>query len=455
VFSFLYSEQKKMRQTAENWLEVADRVFKYRRDQLNESQTNKLQVATSELKLRLKEKADASKLKMSVESLEGVLRETGGRIYPVSSIVENVEFFLVAAIVILGLRAYFVQPFKIPTNSMWPTYYGMTAEVFKPGEEPGVLGRISRLARLGATNYSVTAPADGQVYIAAFGDAQLMFPVSSDVSGRTLLIFPSADKEFTFSVNGQTTTIKVPADFNFSKLIRDAFFKNATSAEAALAHAAQQAQRLEQSTLLIHQGPRTGEARVYWVPIGKSVKKGEKILSFDILTGDLLFVDRFSYNFFPPKVGSGFVFKTVNIHSVNMIDRRTGKQTDQYYIKRLVGVPGDELEVRKPGKKVADGEQLEGQGLEGELYRNGKPIDGAAAFAKNSRKEGLYPGYRAIGLLDFGDVVKVPGHSYFAMGDNSPDSEDSRFWGFVPEKDVVGRPLFIYYPLTSRWGPAR
>jgi hypothetical protein len=127
VFSFLYSEQKKMRQTAENWLEVADRVFKYRRDQLNESQTKKLLGATGELKLRLKEKADASKLKMSVESLEGILRDTGGRIYPVSSIVENVEFFLVAAIVILGLRAYFVQPFKIPTNSMWPTYYGMTA----------------------------------------------------------------------------------------------------------------------------------------------------------------------------------------------------------------------------------------------------------------------------------------------------------------------------------------
>ncbi len=455
MFSFLYSEQKKMRQTAENWLEVADRVFKYRRDQLNESQTHKLLNATSELKLRLKEKADASKLKMSVESLEGVLRDTGGRIYPVSSIVENVEFFLVAAIVILGLRAYFVQPFKIPTNSMWPTYYGMTAEIFKSGEEPGVLGTVSRLARLGATNYSATATADGQVYIAAYGDTQFMLPVPSETSGRSLLIFPSAQKEFTFSVGGQTTTVKVPAEFDFNKLLNDAFFKNAPTLQGALAKAARQAQPLEQSTLLIHQGNRTGEARVYWVPIGKSVKKGEKILSFDILTGDLLFVDRFTYNFFPPKVGSGFVFKTVNIHSPSMLDRNTHEQIDQYYIKRLVGGPGDELEVRKPGKGVTDGDQLSGLGQEGELFRNGKPIDGAAAFAKNARKEGLYPGYRAAGLLDFGDVVKIPGHSYFAMGDNSPNSEDSRFWGFVPEKDVVGRPLFIYYPLTSRWGPAK
>jgi signal peptidase I len=56
--------------------------------------------------------------------------------------------------------------------------------------------------------------------------------------------------------------------------------------------------------------------------------------------------------------------------------------------------------------------------------------------------------------LESGDVLDVPEHSYFAMGDNSPRSKDSRMWGFVPEKDVVGRPLFIYYPLTKRWGLA-
>jgi len=59
------------------------------------------------------------------------------------------------------------------------------------------------------------------------------------------------------------------------------------------------------------------------------------------------------------------------------------------------------------------------------------------------------------GMLPVGGKVTVPAKSYFALGDNSPRSMDSRFWGFVPDKDVVGRPLFIYYPLTTRWGPAR
>lgn len=456
MFSFLYSEQKKMRQNAENWLEVADRVYKYRRDQLNDGQLNKLASATGEVKLRLKERADASKLKMSVESLEGVLRDTGGRIYPVSSIVENVEFFLVAAIVILGLRAYFVQPFKIPTNSMWPTYYGMTSEVFQKGEEPGLVRKVARLATLGASNYTVTAPADGDVFIAAYGNAQYMMPLFSEKSGRSMLVFPAAMKEFAFSVGGVTTKITVPAEFDFNKVIKETFFKGArTNFETALAESARAAQPIEQSTMLIQQGGRQFEARANWVPIGRKVKKGEKILSFDILTGDLLFVDRFTYNFFPPNVGSGFVFRTQNIHSPRMTDQLTGKQTEQYYIKRLVGQPGDTLEVRKPAKVATDGEPVALDNKDGQLFRNGKPIDGAEAFGKNSRKDGLYPGYTADGLLSFGETVKVPGHSYFAMGDNSPNSSDSRFWGFVPEKDVVGRPLFIYYPLTSRWGPAR
>jgi signal peptidase I len=53
------------------------------------------------------------------------------------------------------------------------------------------------------------------------------------------------------------------------------------------------------------------------------------------------------------------------------------------------------------------------------------------------------------------ETIKVPDHSYLALGDNSHDSFDGRFWGYVPEKDVIGRPLFIYFPFTKRWGPAR
>jgi len=447
MFSFLYSQEKKMRQNAENWLEVAERVRHFRRDLLTDTQNQQLQTTAGELRLRLKEKADAGRIKLAIEALERVLKVTGGRIYPSSSLVENVEFFLVAAIVILGLRAYFIQPFKIPTNSMWPSYYGMTAEVFKPGEEPGFLRKTARLIGLGATNYSVTAPADGEVLIPVFGSD--LRPAFSERSGRSMGVFPTVMRDYTFMVGGEMAKVSVPADFQgeFDQVLNEAFKGDAPSLYAALKNAANKAQSLERSTIIVRSGARPVEATVYWIPLGRKVHKGEKILSFDILTGDLLFVDRLSYHFLQPKVGSGFVFRTGNIENLKAEDG------DKYYVKRLVGVPGDTLEIKAPA-----------------LYRNGQPIEGSEAFGKNARQDGKYPGYTntgpaivaggdrqliSDGLMPVGGKVTVPANSFFALGDNSPRSKDSRYWGFVPEKDVVGRPLFIYYPLTSRWGPAR
>jgi signal peptidase I len=57
--------------------------------------------------------------------------------------------------------------------------------------------------------------------------------------------------------------------------------------------------------------------------------------------------------------------------------------------------------------------------------------------------------------LGRGQTLTVPPHAFFALGDNSFNSADGRYWGFVPAADVVGRPLFVYYPFTRRWGPAR
>src|SRR5262249_46060432 len=147
----------------------------------------------------------------------------------------------------------------------------------------------------------------------------------------------------------------------------------------------------------------------------KSVKSGDRVMAFDILTGDQLFVDRVSYHFVKPSVGSGFVFRTGNIPGI------AATYGDQYYIKRLVGTPGDTLEVKSFG-----------------VLRNGAPITGADAFGMNARRGGNYVGYRNEGLLAEGAALKVEPRSYFAMGDNSANSQDGRFWGFVPAKDVVG-----------------
>ncbi len=430
-----------MRRHAENWLEVAQRVWNFRRDQLAPAQGQALLAATGELKARLKDKSDAGRLKLAIERLEGLLRETGGRYYPMSSLMENVEFFLVAALVILGLRAYFVQPFKIPTNSMWPSYYGMTHEVFPEGREPGLLARAGRMLAFGAMHYQVDAPADGEVYVPVYAASPNQVSLlGSEKAGRSFLLFPTQYREWTFLVGGQQVKLTTPADFDgdFKELLEEKFARGKGDLSDHLISEMQRAGRRPETTVMnITYGGQNRNIPVVWLPLGLKVRKGQPILSFDILTGDLLFVDRLTYNFFPPKVGQGFVFKTENIISPEMEDLR-GQQIRQYYIKRLVGLPGDSLEVKEPA-----------------LWRNGSPIAGAGAFDRNAHRDGKYPGYFAQRQLAPGLTVNVPAHNFYAMGDNSPRSKDSRYWGFVPEKEVVGKPLFIYFPLTARWGQAR
>src|SRR3954467_8874351 len=159
MFGFFASQEKKMRENAGNWLELAEKVYHFRRDVLTPAQVSELQSRRVELQAMVKERAGAEKLKIGIERLEDVLRRTGGAIYPKTALVENVEFFLVAALVILGIRTYFVQPFKIPTNSMWPTYNGMTPEVWKkPEEVPGAAMKVARFVLFGARHKEMIAP---------------------------------------------------------------------------------------------------------------------------------------------------------------------------------------------------------------------------------------------------------------------------------------------------------
>lgn len=426
--------QQKMREHATNWIELADKVWHYRRDCLTTAENAELKERTDRLRESLKNREDAAKLKLEIESLETVLRKVGGAIYPKTALVENVEFFLVAAIVILGIRTYFVQPFKIPTNSMWPTYYGMTGENLPPdAPAPGALARAFRFVAFGAQRKEVIAPRSGEVS-ALFYDNRTL--AGAQRKGRSWLVFPATLSEYSFFVDGERCSVRLPVDFHrVERLVIETYFGSQSAFEAEW-NRLRSAGKLEREMMRYNEG---GElVPVVRMPLGKRVKAGEPVLRFDLLTGDQLFVDRMSYHFVPPQVGQGFVFRTGNIPGVRDI------YGDQYYIKRLVGVPGDTLQIKEPV-----------------LWRNGKPIEGAGAFEKNAKLEGKYRGYLngpsvvARYLLSGTDTLQVPANSYFAMGDNSNDSADSRYWGFVPAKDVAGRPLFIYFPFTNRWGPAQ
>ncbi len=130
-----------------------------------------------------------------------------------------------------------------------------------------------------------------------------------------------------------------------------------------------------------------------------------------LMEGDRIFVDKLSYRFREPKRGEIMVFKYP-------LDRKKD------FVKRLVASGGESLEIR-----------------EGGLFLNGEKIEEPAAIA-----ERFYYNREEWDFGKRGQQVLVPKSQFFVLGDNSAQSSDSRNWGFVPRKDVVGRAVLIWWP---------
>ncbi len=414
---FRRDPQRRELKRARDWVQLGEKVRHYRRDVLSSEQSAELDRGIQLVRELIFEKDHPAPhaLQEAIERLERILRRCGGRFYPRNFWTENTEMLLVAAILAIGIRTFFLQPFKIPTNSMYPTYHGLTYEIHEePDVAPGAAMRALRFASLGSQTVTITAPGPGELLIPIFEDREERsvqswgrgVPVrGSPVRGRKWFVIPATKAEYTLYVGNRPVSVQLPFDFTFDKLLREHFGDPSR----------EQIQFVQGLGYVYRPGVR--------------FDRGETMLSFEILTGDALFVDRFSYHFRRPEIGQPIVFRTEGIEAI---------PESKYYIKRLVGKPGDQLHIEEPV-----------------LHRNGEPITGSAVFDYNSRRKGRYPGYVPWERLADGRIVTVPAAQYFALGDNSPESSDSRHWGFVPEREVIGRAVLIYYPFSSRWGPAK
>jgi signal peptidase I len=440
---FFNSAAKRARDQAGNLLLLAEKVDAYRRDVVDPAHLLAMRQAVIHLQTLRNRKAGAEELDQAAEELHAAMLPCGGDIYPVTFLGEHVDMVLVVGILIIGIRTFFLQPFQIPTNSMYPTYHGMTAYTYSIDEpSPGPVAKVWNLVTGGATHYTVLAPSDGEVLLPLDERGGLSYQPRNVRKWSRLWLTDSPERDYTVLVGGQPLVVPVSLDYDnsfdtmFLQVFAETYFPDVVKGvdpQQILA-------KLDQNGYVVRD-----EAGHAFIASGRTVHVGDRILDFDLRAGDMLFVDRFSYNFIAPKPGDPFVFHTGTITKLAKFLPPSPPPSDQYYIKRLVGVPGDQLEVRPPM-----------------LYRNGAPITGAPAFGKNNGQLDGYPGY-TIGLnmtylqqaITANQPIVVPPNQYFAMGDNSPTSLDSRFWGGVPAPNVVGRAIFIIYPFTSRWGPAQ
>ena len=406
---------KRLRKKARELLQTANKVYHYRRDVISDEHLKELETEVVELEALLKDKAvKENSLQASMKQLNVLLNKIGGKIYPKTFWSDNLEVILVAAILVIGVRTFFFQPFIIPTNSMYPTYSGMTYKAYADiNDLPDSTQKAFNKIRLGSRHKKLIAKNSGPISLLLFRSEKGQITRYREVPYRKFFIFPAKRPEYVFSVGGIIQKIQVPPEFNMLPVI-DEFFPDANLTTPVPS---------KQSSI--------GRALL----MNRTAIKGDLLMCFDINLGDALFVDRFSYHFKRPKVGDPFVFRTNAIREE--LKRLTGDGTDKYYIKRIAGIAGETLEIK-----------------DGALLVNGKLRDEIPAFVRNAEKEGEYKGYVNHSLLAKGRKLKIPENSFVALGDNSGDSQDSRFWGFVPDKSVIGKAIFIYYPFTKRWGLA-
>jgi len=166
-----------------------------------------------------------------------------------------------------------------------------------------------------------------------------------------------------------------------------------------------------------------------------------------LLIGDHVAVDR--ERFAPRTTWLGQVVPYREIHRGDTAVFLSPEQPGLFLVKRIIGVPGDRIHLR-----------------DGVVYRNGEKLDEPYvkhAMAPQDRSPYIedFPAVAPLGWVTnekwreempehlHGGEIVVPPNSYFAMGDNRDVSYDSRFWGFIPQANLIGRPLFVYWSFIT------
>ncbi|MGJ8644229.1 MAG: signal peptidase I [Luteolibacter sp.] len=394
----------------------AKKFVDYKRDLLSEDRIAEIESRRKDLIAAVKS-GDRAKVDEASKQLRATCEHSLPREKAQGWFEENVEVMFVAIVIALGLRAYYLQPFRIPTGSMQPTLNGIVGEKMPEAEWPSFPQRVAEYVLKGRSYVKVVNDQDRQVQLVRGDDG-----LYSDV--RDFQWWHFFTRSNLHSLNEKPLRLPAPASQAYEVGLRDAL----NGAE------------LSGST-------QNGRAVAL-------LKKGTVLLEGFVDTGDLVLVDKFSYHFRKPERGEVFVFDTIGIKGIKDWSGEQG--AGSHYIKRLVGVPGDSLSIQAPDLLV-DGKITQEPGIR-------RVAEGGEPFKKEHKGYHLAqrrPGdTKSISLLKPQDILKLddenarPGmRDYAAMGDNTSNSLDSRYWGTVKEYNLVGPALFSLWPITTgHWG---
>jgi signal peptidase I len=166
-----------------------------------------------------------------------------------------------------------------------------------------------------------------------------------------------------------------------------------------------------------------------------------------LLIGDHVFVNRIQFS--PRTAWVGPLLPYRQIRRGDIVVFLSPETPGLYVVKRIIGIPGDHIHLRQ-GNVFRNGEKLNEPYVMHKLgtpdeYRDNFPSIPPDQASTSPSSEWQITMRQYIQ----GDDIVVPPDSYFGMGDNRDVSYDSRFWGFIPGENVIGRPMFIYWSFET------
>jgi signal peptidase I len=166
-----------------------------------------------------------------------------------------------------------------------------------------------------------------------------------------------------------------------------------------------------------------------------------------LLVGDHVFVNRIQ--FAPKSSWLGPLLPYRDIRRGDVVVFLSPQTPGLYIVKRIIGVPGDRIHLRdgvvyRNEEKLDEPYVLHDADNSRDYYRNNFPA------VQPSDRDGLYDIWETeLPSRIQGEDVVVPPDKYFGMGDHRGVSLDSRYWGFIPRQNVIGRPMFIYWSFET------
>lgn len=382
--------------------ELEDAVLKilnHQRDQLPPNAVNAVEQALLEFRKTVRGGASREQIQAQMQTLEHSANKWL-QPYPHHSIRENLVMLLEIAVLIVGSRAFLVQPMVIPTGSAQPTLWGVTYQDLREtpgGAMPSLAVRIWEKVMGGVSYYHIQAPADLEI---------------TGWDEKPAMLIPFVKRQNLRTTAGPITVWFPPDEFALHLGLLD------------------ESRRLKKQRF----------------------RKGEDIVLSRVVTGDHLFVERVAYNFRRPDRGEIIVFRS---------EHHPGMTPDTHYIKRLVGLGGEKIRIGDDRHSYINGRQLTTNDYGFSQVYSFDPSVPPRSNEYSGHVNGTI-WQRATGYMgptrNFPNAeteVQIRPKHYVCFGDNTMNSADSRYWPVpdFPQSQVIGKSWMVFWPFlrNGRW----